>query len=176
MTRPMQTSAGPVDLKTIDAFDVLGPTVKFLTPFTGSDEAPCIILGVIPPGGIVPLHTHRDPEIFVCRSGRAEGLSEQAEGFRWIAMQPGDVFYVPGGAKHAFRNRTSEPASSMIVTTERLGSFLRQVSLPEGDPAATALSPARVEHFLKTADDYGYWIASPEENERLGLALPVEVV
>ena len=46
MTRPMQTSAGPVDLKTIDAFDVLGPTVKFLTPFTGSDEAPCIIHGV----------------------------------------------------------------------------------------------------------------------------------
>jgi hypothetical protein len=112
----------------------------------------------------------------VCRSGRAEGLSETSDGFRWIAMQRGDVFYVPGGAKHAFRNRTSEPASSMIITTERLGSFLRKVALPEHDPAVPALSPARVDHFLKTAEEYGYWIASPEENERLGLALPVEVV
>jgi quercetin dioxygenase-like cupin family protein len=176
MTSKSQPPAGLLDQSKAAAFDVLGPTVKFLTPFTGGDDAPCIIHGMIPPGGIVPLHTHRDPEIFVCRSGRAEGLSETAEGFRWIAMQPGDVFYVPGGAKHAFRNRTSEPASSMIITTMRLGSFLRKVALPEDDPAVNALSPARVDHFLKTADEYGYWIASPEESERLGLALPVEVV
>jgi uncharacterized RmlC-like cupin family protein len=34
-----------------------------------------------------------------------------------VTIGPGDIFHVPGNAKHAFRNRSSEPAVAIIVTT-----------------------------------------------------------
>jgi hypothetical protein len=43
-----------------EVFDVLGPTVEFLT---WNDEY-CVMRGVVPPGVTVPLHSHDDAEDF----------------------------------------------------------------------------------------------------------------
>jgi hypothetical protein len=40
-------------------------------------------------------------------------------------------------------------------------------SAPAGPPSAEA-----IERFLATAERYGYWNATPEENAEVGLALP----
>jgi quercetin dioxygenase-like cupin family protein len=50
------------------------------------------------------MHAHPDPETFVHLSGGLEGLRESEDGFRWTPIRPGEVFHVPSGAKHAFRN------------------------------------------------------------------------
>jgi hypothetical protein len=53
-----------VDLRDAETIDVLGPTIQFLTPPGPSDDDPCVMRGIIPPGVPVPLHSHRDPETF----------------------------------------------------------------------------------------------------------------
>ncbi|MER8671192.1 hypothetical protein NKH45_29175 [Mesorhizobium sp. M1156] len=57
----------------VETFDVLGPVVQFLTP--PRDGEPCIMRGTVPPGVVVPLHSHADPETFIQIPGEVEGLS-----------------------------------------------------------------------------------------------------
>lgn len=155
-----------VNWQGLEHFEALGPVLEFLT---GTQISPCIIRGTIPPGVFVPLHSHADPETFVHISGEFEGLSETDGHFEWIRIRPGDVFHVPPNARHAFRNRFSESAISIIVTTPKLGSLLRAISLPAGNTGA--ITPERVRQALTTAESFGYWNATPEENARVGLNL-----
>ena len=80
-------------------------------------------------------------------------------------IRPGDVFHVPGCAKHAFRNRSSEPAVMIVTTTSRIGRFFREVASPPagGDPLL---------HFLATSERYGYWNATPRRTPRSASRCP----
>jgi HD-GYP domain-containing protein (c-di-GMP phosphodiesterase class II) len=90
-----------------------------------------------PPGVVVPLHSHPNPETFIPVSGEAEGLVHSADVVRWVPIGPGDVFHVPAGARHAFRNRSREPAVATVVSTARIGRFFREVGTPVGPGAPT---------------------------------------
>src|SRR3954470_14446750 len=103
-----------IDDRGVQTFDVLGPTVQFLATADGHDNAPCIIRGTIPPGVAIPLHSHPDPETFLARSGELEGLAFDDGALAWAPIGPGDVFHVPAGARHAFRNRSGESAVAII--------------------------------------------------------------
>jgi len=45
--------------------DLFGPSVEFLTPPGVTQEAYCVLRGVIPRGVSVPLHSHADIEDFL---------------------------------------------------------------------------------------------------------------
>lgn len=163
-----------VDLENVETLDVLGPKVEFLTRPEGSDDTPCVMRGTIPPGGVVPLHSHADPETFLALEGEVEGLVHYDDDSRWVRICPGDVFHVPGGAKHAFRNPSKQPAVNIIVSTAKIGRFFREIGTPAGPEPATSRPPTdeELEHFLATAERYGYWNATPEENAKIGISLP----
>jgi hypothetical protein len=61
-----------------------------------------------------------------------------------------------------------------IVSTARLGFFFREVGAPVTATNGTQSPPSEdvLRHFLETAERYGYWNATPEENARIGLAGP----
>jgi quercetin dioxygenase-like cupin family protein len=162
-----------IDPRTVETLDVLGPAVQLLTP-PGGDDEPCLIRGTIPPGVVVPLHSHPDVETFVAVSGAVEGLVDADRGARWVRIGPGDVFHVPGGARHAFRNLGREPAVSLIVTTGRIGRFFRDIGTPAGRDGASAWPPSveALERLLRVAERYGYWNATPDENAAIGLVRP----
>jgi quercetin dioxygenase-like cupin family protein len=162
-----------VDPRTTETFDVLGPTVEFLTPPDETGGAPCLMRGTIPPGVPVALHSHPEPETFLGVSGEVEALVHSGEGFDWVTIGPGDVFHVPGSVRHAFRNRRQEPAVMMIVTTTRIGRFFRKVGtrVPLGTRTAGPPSGEAIGRFLEVAERYGYWNAGPEENAEIGIAL-----
>ena len=167
MTHPACTErvARLVDPGGVETINVMGPTIEFLTPPDEPEDAtPCVMRGTVPPGGVVPLHAHADPETFLARSGAFEGLVHSGDAFEWVPIGAGDVFHIPGGARHAFRNRSDAPAVMIIVSTARIGRFFREVSTPPGPPPAAA-----IERFLETAERYGYWNATPEENAAVGL-------
>jgi mannose-6-phosphate isomerase-like protein (cupin superfamily) len=147
-----------VDWSALERVEILGPVLEFLTPAGAPDDTPCIIRGAIPPGGIVPLHSHADPETFLVLSGELEGLSMSGEDFEWVPIRVGDLFHVPGDARHAWRNTGTEPAVTLAITTQRLGRFFREAG-PE----------AELERFLAVAERYGYWNATPAENAAVGL-------
>lgn len=162
-----------LDHRGTPAFDVLGPTVQFLATADGHDGAPCIMRGTIPPGVVIPLHSHPDPETFLARSGELEGLAPVDGALAWAPIRLGDIFHVPAGTRHAFRNRAPEPAVAIIVTTARLGRFLREVgtSIEPGLPGPWPPTEDAVRRLLATAERYGHWNAKPEENAAVGLQL-----
>jgi quercetin dioxygenase-like cupin family protein len=162
-----------VDPRTVETVDVLGPTIQFLTSPDEGKDAPCVMRGTIPPDGVVPLHSHADPETFLAISGEFEGLVSAAEGFDWVPIVPGDVFHVPGDVGHAFRNRSREPAVMILVATARIGRFFQETGTPlaAGRMAAGPPSGEAIERFLEIAERYGYWNASPAENAAVGVAI-----
>jgi mannose-6-phosphate isomerase-like protein (cupin superfamily) len=162
-----------IDPREVEAVEVMGPLVEFLTSPAADDCTPCTMRGTIPPGTVVPLHRHGDPETYLIVSGEAEGLAETPRGLEWLPLRTGDLFHVPGDAKHAFRNRTDTAAVMLIVSTSKIGRFFREIGKPVVKGARPAPpSPSAIEQFLATAARYGYWNATPEENARIGIALP----
>ncbi len=153
-------------------YHVLGPTEQYLTP-ADDDRAACLMHGVIPPGVDIPLHSHADPETFVHLSGEFEGLTYLGDDVAWIPIGPGDIYHVPGGARHAFRNRSGTPAEMLIVSAAKIGRFFQEVGTPiePGSPPPGPPSPEALQHFLETSRRYGSWNASPEENDRVGISL-----
>jgi quercetin dioxygenase-like cupin family protein len=156
-----------VDSQHAETIAVLGPTIQYLTPPEGDDREPCVMRGRIPPGVVVPLHSHADPETFFVVSGRLEALAPSGE---WVPVRAGDVFHVPGDAKHAWRNTSPEPAVTLLVSTVKIGRFFREVAAATAD-ADWPPQPAVIERFLAIAERYGYWNATPEENAAVGLHL-----
>src|SRR5262245_13981911 len=141
-----------IDLRRAEHIDVLGPTVTFLTPDTGHDDAPCLLRGSLPPGGGVPLHSHPDTETFIAVAGTLTAFDGQG----WVPVGPGEIWHVPGGFGHAFRNDGDEPAVNYVVTTNRIARFFREIAAaPEQMPAISAR--------------YGYWNATPAENAAIRL-------
>jgi quercetin dioxygenase-like cupin family protein len=157
------------DLATVG---VMGPTVAFLTGIDADDDATSVMLGTIPAGMVVPMHSHGDPETFIAISGRLDGLSEKAGDFRWLPIGPGAVFHVPGGAKHAFRNPYAEPSVALIVSTVRIARFFREIGTPAGTRLPGPPDDATLRRFRDASERVGYWNATPEENARVGLSLP----
>jgi len=156
-----------------ETLEVFGPTVQFLIAPQSSDEAPCIIKGIIPPGGFVPIHSHPGIEAFFVISGQVEVFTEAGEKPHWIAAGPGDLIEVPSNAKHGFRNSSIDPVVQLITTTSKLGRFFQEIgrSITRGARLSPP-SPAELQHFVMTSERYGYWLASSEENAFAGIPLP----
>lgn len=148
-----------------------GPTLQFLVPPQSTDDAPCVLKGTIPPGVSVPTHSHPGIEAFYVLSGHVEVLSDAGGKTRWIAAGPGDFIEVPGSAKHGFWNRSQQAVVQLITTTSKLGRFFQEIGRPvtRGESVSPA-SPEDLQLFLKTAERYGYWLATPEENAAVGIS------
>jgi mannose-6-phosphate isomerase-like protein (cupin superfamily) len=161
-----------VDVERLPRLDILGPTIEFLTA-PADDSTPCIMRGTIPPGMFVPLHSHADPETFWVVSGEIEGYSDDPQFPGWTPMKSGDIWDVPGGVRHAFRNPGTEPVVTIIVSTARLGRFFQEVGVPArvGAKPSWPPGPQEIQRFLDVATRYGYWNASPEENARIGIVM-----
>jgi quercetin dioxygenase-like cupin family protein len=130
-----------------------GATIEFLTAV--EDGAPCVMRGTIPAGGVVPLHSHEDPETFIVQAGEAESYTDGD----WIRVGPGDVHAIPGHVKHAWRNRSGDPSVMYLLSTATMARFFREVA-------------DRPEEFLAISARYGYWNATLEENAAIGLTVP----
>jgi len=172
MTTLQKTEAHVVVERDCQALDLFGPTVQFLTEPQPNDETPCAMKGTIPPGGFVPIHRHPDFEAFLVLSGNVEVFSGKDKKPRWITAGPGEFIQVPSNAIHGFRNRSSEPTVQLITTTSKLGRFFQEIgrSMSRGS-IETPPTPDELQHFIKTAERYGYWLASPEENAAAGIQL-----
>ena len=152
--------------------DVLGPTVEYMLPPDEARDSFCVLKGVIPPGGVVPLHSHPDVEDYVVISGEIQGLrlSQDAHSHEWIVGKAGDYMHVPGGAPHAWRNVSAEPVVTLIFTTPKIGRFFQEIGRPV-TPTPQPVTPEDLAHFAAVSATYGYWNATPEENATVGISL-----
>ena len=148
--------------------DVFGPTIEFLTP--PAEGVFCVLKGTIPPGASVPLHSHPEPESFLVVSGRGQVLTERDARLDWVDVKPGDFIHIPGGAKHAHRNTSSEPLVELATTNATLGKFFLEVGRPVR-PDFPLLPPTAedLDRFRRISAGYDHWLASPAENAAVGL-------
>lgn len=147
-----------------------GNRMELLSPPT--EDAYCVMRGTIPAGGGVPLHSHTDAESFYVISGEAEALVQTATGgLEWQRLRPGDFIHIPAGAKHAWRNRSSEPVLALITCTAKLGRALREMAKITSQNETQFPSPAAIQRIVEISERYGYWLGSPEENAAVGIAL-----
>jgi quercetin dioxygenase-like cupin family protein len=153
------------------ALDAFGPTVEFLRRPDDADAGFCVMLGVVPPGVTVPLHSHGDAEDFYIVDGTQQVLIHGNHGLQWRDAHAGDYVRVPGGTPHAHRNISDKPAIDLIVTTARLGRFFLEVGHPvTGSPQPP--TPDELAHFVAVAARYGYTLGTPEDNVAVGIEIP----
>ena|SRR5882724_10782258 len=139
----------------------LRPANQYLTEVTDGDGDYCVILCTLPPGVVVPMHSHADRETFYVLSGNPNVF----RGDHWETLSAGDVFDAQDGIKHAWRNSPGTAASMLCVATMRIARFLRDIAVDDG----SADQQAAAQHFLRLAQEHGYWLASQEQNAAIGL-------
>jgi quercetin dioxygenase-like cupin family protein len=132
----------------------------------------CLIRVTMPPGAVVPLHSHPDVELFYILEGSLEAFQSRDGTPRWTTVGAGDVVTIPGNIKHALRNSSPFPATLVCVTTSRLYQFLHEVTKPlDPDQPATPPTPDEIQEIARADARYGYWVGSPEENRAIGLSI-----
>jgi quercetin dioxygenase-like cupin family protein len=157
----LETTSEKVD--TGEILDVLCPRLQFLTALSDNDNDYCLTKGSVPPGVVVPLHSHPERGTFYVLEGEVEGLWKD----RWITLGAGDPFDVPGRLKHGWRNLSNAPLSMLVVVPMRLGRFFRDI----GRPVATgAPKPADLKRLVEISHAYGYWLGSPADNAASGIS------
>jgi quercetin dioxygenase-like cupin family protein len=150
-----------------EMLDVIGPRIRHVTALSDAVDDYCLIQASFPAGVVVPLHSHEDRETFYILAGELQGLWED----RWVTLVSGSVFDVPGGLKHAWRNISDAPVSLLIVTTMRLGRFLRDIGRPAATVEPGPPKPEDLQRLLETVQAYGYWLGSPADNAAVGISL-----
>jgi len=148
-----------------EIFDLFGPRIQFLTPLSDSDGDYCLIRGTLPAGAVVPLHSHTERETFHVLEGEIEGYLED----HWTTLNVGEVFDVPGGLKHGWRNPSRASALVLIVVPMRLGRFLREIGRPLATVEPGPPMPGDLQRFVELAHVYGYWLGSAADNAAAGL-------
>ena len=158
--------------RSCSVFEVLGASIEFLVGPQQGDEAPCILKGTIPSGVVIPMHSHDVIEIFFVLSGNIEVLVEAGERMQWVEVGVGDLIEIPSNAKHAFRNRSQNPVLNLLFTTSKHGRYFQEIGRPLASvESVRPPAPDAIQRLLKTAQRYGYWFASPEENASVGITL-----
>lgn len=166
------TKAQPTDAVEKQVFNAAGVLLQFLASPEEVGDAICLIRGTMPPGVVVPLHRHEEPELLYVLEGTLEVYRSNEESAGWTAAPVGDVVVIPGNVKHALRNGSSLPVTLTLVTKSELYAFFRELAKPV-DPNLR-LTPPTVEEtqeLFAVAAKYGYWLASAEENAAIGLSI-----
>lgn len=123
---------------------------------------------VVPPGVVVPLHSHDDAEDFFILAGTQQVLTKNDRGLQWSDVKAGDYVHIPAGVPHAHRSVCDDPAVELVVTTARLGPFFHEVARFDTRQPPT---PAELAELVAMATRYGYDLATPEQNAAVGIAL-----
>ena len=153
-----------------DVFAVLGTLLQFLsTPNQNGDDI-SVMMGSIPSGVVIPLHSHADPEIFYILEGTVEVYVGSQN--LWRLMKTGDVLTIPGNVRHALRNSSTSMMKTFMVSKKNIYSFFRELARPLA-AAGTLPLPASNEMsaLFQAAAKYGYWLGSPGENAAIGISL-----
>jgi quercetin dioxygenase-like cupin family protein len=152
------------------AMDVFGPTVEFISGPDDPSADYCVMRGVVPPGVVVPLHSHDDDEDFLILAGTQQVLVEDAHGLQWHELHAGDYVHIPGGRQHAHRNVSDEPAVDLVITSTRLGRFFRELARP-GVTQQGPLTPDDLAQLIALSAKYGYILGTPDQNAAVGIEL-----
>lgn len=153
-------------------FIVLGVLLQFLTTPEQINDQICVMRGTVLSGVQIPLHSHADPETFYVLNGSIEVFQAEGQSVGWQVVTAGEVVSIPGNARHALRNTSSSPMTSITVSKHKLYNFFRELARPF-DPNGPPAPPTsdEMQQLFSVAEKYEFWLASPDENAAIGISL-----
>ncbi|MCM3629092.1 cupin domain-containing protein [Paenibacillus glycanilyticus] len=146
--------------------DVMGPRIKLLTDLAENRDY-SLMKAEVPPGVVVPVHSHDDRETFVVLSGELEAFTKDS----WQTVRAGDTVDIPGDVKHAWRNSSNETVTLLVASTAKMGEFFIEIGRPSDTVPPGPPSPEVLQHFVQVAIAYGYWLGTPDDNASIGIQL-----
>jgi quercetin dioxygenase-like cupin family protein len=154
-------------------FIVLGVLLQFLSTPEQINDQISMMRGTVPSGVVIPLHSHADPEIFYVLNGSLEVFQAEGPSAGWQTVSAGEVVSIPGNVRHALRNTSPSPITSITVSKQELYRFFRELARPfdPNSPPAPP-TPEEMQQFFSAAQRYEFWFASPDENAAIGISLP----
>ncbi len=152
-------------------FDLFGVQLQFLLAPDQTNGQISLYRGTIPPGIVVPLHSHPEPEMFYVLDGHLEVYQKAGAQNGWSTTRAGNVIAILGDVKHALRNTSPSPATTLAIAQDQLYSFFREVAKPFDGQRPAPPSPEEMRHLFAVAAKYAYWMGSPEENAAIGINL-----
>jgi quercetin dioxygenase-like cupin family protein len=152
------------------AVELFGTLVQFLVTPTQASEAFALMRGIVPPGVSIPLHSHSDPEVVVILEGKLDVLQYEGDTSHWLTTSPGEIVCIPSDVRHALRNTSPAPVILLLITTQNLYCFFRELGKPShtNEPSEPP-SPQDMQRLLRLAAEHDYWTASSHENAAIGL-------
>ena len=146
--------------------------LQFLTTPEQINDQISVMRGTVPSGVVIPLHSHADPEIFYVLNGSLEVFQAEGPSAGWQTVNAGEAVSIPGNVRHALRNTSPSPITSIIVSKQELYSFFRELARPF-DPNMPPSRPApdELRELRSAAQKYKYWLATPDENAAIGISL-----
>jgi quercetin dioxygenase-like cupin family protein len=140
------------------ALDVLGVTIETIAELGPDADSVGLLRGIFPPGAMLPLHSHADHETVYVLKGELEVMAAEGNEAVWAPVRPGGVVDIPGGTRHALRNRGPAPAEVLLVATMRIAGLFHDVGVPAGTAPAGLPSDASITAFLAAARERGFWL------------------
>src|SRR5580704_60578 len=153
-------------------FIVLGVLLQFLSTPEQINDQISVMRATVPSGVVIPLHSHADPEIFYVLNGSREIFQAEGPSAGWQTVNAGEVVSIPGNVRHALRNTSPSPSTSIIVSKQELYSFFRELARPfDPNRPAAPPTPAEMQQLFSVAEKYEYWLGSRDENAAIGISL-----
>jgi len=153
-------------------FIVLGVLLQFLSTPEQINDQISVMRGTVPSGVVIPLHSHADPEIFYVLNGSLEVFQAEGPSEGWQTVTAGEVVSIPGNVRHALRNTSPSPITSITVSKHELYSFFRELARPfDPNRPPAPPTPEEMQQLFSVAEKYEYWLASRDENTAIGISL-----
>src|ERR1700724_1385750 len=166
-----ETKTGTSSRAEEQTFIVLGVLLQFLSTPEQINDQITVMRGTVPSGVVIPLHSHADPEIFYVLNGSLEVFQAEGPSEGWQTVNAGEVVSIPGNVRHALRNTSPSPITSITVSKQELYSFFRELARPfdPNSPPAPP-TPEEMQHLFSVAEQYEFWLASTNENAAIGIS------
>jgi len=167
-----ETKTGTSSKSEQQTFIVLGVLLQFLSTPEQINDQIGVMRGTVPSGVVIPLHSHADPEIFYVLNGSLEVFQAEGPSASWQTVNAAEVVSISGNVRHAVRNTSPSPMTSIIVTKHELYSFFRELARPfDANRPPAPPTPEEMQQFFRVAEKYEFWLASPDENAAIGISL-----
>jgi len=127
------------------------------------------------PGVGIPVHSHPYAEVFYVISGYVDFLRyDEGDIEEWVRCGPGDTLIAGANARHAFHNRTKNPArflsASVYYHEVALEKYSTSVDVNDPAPANGLPSEAEANQYLEVLKDaMNVHMYFPQQNARNGL-------
>ena len=146
-----------------EKFELLGVELEWKLTDVETNNLYCVLEATVPPGVVVPPHSHPDQEAFLVLDGAPEFATETPSGLEWCFAVPGEMINIRPGKMHGFRNPTTSDVRVLITCTPNLGRFFEDAGLPyhrESPYRSTVPSKGQIQRVLEIGERYGHIYSS----------------